>query len=192
MRPLDLLPPPGPLPKEGQEEYLNRALHANYLALERMKQILSGDCLIASAEGNLANTDTAVVDVVIEQAYGTQVDNPLDREPVGVITLIGPGFVAPKLVSYPTTLSVTADSKTVTCSTSFSTQVALGYLIAQTHFVKVLERVDSTTMTLQDPWPGTTDAAETGQVMHHWDADYVWLYAYGTASYPGWYRLLFL
>ena len=194
MRPLDLLPSMGPLPEENQEKFWNEFLHTNYRALQRMKQILSGKVTLGSlSEEGVPNADTSVVDLILDQGTNNEVDNPLDREPVGVIPLIAPGIVRPRWNMYTANVDVTDGSTTVTVGApaSFSTDMALGYLVAQTYKAKILERVNATTLTLYEPWPGATDTDINASVMYRWDADTVWLYCGGTVGWPGFYRLLF-
>jgi hypothetical protein len=192
MKPLDLLPNAGPLPKENQKKFWDEYLLTNWKVIQRFQQILKRNTILAGLgeEGN-PNVATTTVDLVLEQGTHNEVDNPLDREPVGIIPLIAPGVVRPRWSMYTATVNVTADSTAVTTSDVFSTDIALGYLIAQSSKAKILSRDSTTALTLYEPWPGATDTNINASIMYKWDATSVWLYCGGTVGWPGLYRLMF-
>ena len=191
MRPLDILPSAGPLPEENQKTFWDEYLRTNYLVSQRVQQILKGKTILAdSGESAWSNVDTATVDLVLSQDTYNEVNNPLDREPVGVIGIMAPGIVRPRWSVQASSLNVTAGSVTVTGS-SLATSMSLGYLVAQSVSAKILTYVNSTTLTLYEPWPGSTASGIDGAIMHRWAADTVWLWCEGTSGYEGLYRLLF-
>lgn len=194
MRVLNLLPSPGPIPVgKSREEFLNEYLETNYLILKRFRQILEGRVTFATLdeEESFGNVDTGVVDLVQDQGAHYEVNNPLDREPIGIIPLIAPGIVRPRWNMYTATLNVTNGSTALTTTATFTASQAGGYLVAQSSKVKILSYTNPTTMVLHEPWPGATDAGINGSIMHKWEPDTVWLYLGGTAGFPGLYRLLF-
>ena len=193
MRPIDVRLPFGPLPEqEEQEAFWNQYLFDNYQITERFRQILDGKTVLGGlVDEEWPNVDTAVVDLVLDQGTNNEVNNPLDREPVGIIPLISPGIVRPRWNMYTASVSVTNDSTTVTTTSTFSTDMALGYLIAQSSKAKILSRLNATTLTLYEAWPGATAPGINASVMYKWDSDTVWLYCGGTVGWPGLYRLMF-
>ena len=182
-----MLPALGPLPKDNLEKFWNEYLKTNYLFLQRLQQILRGGVVLASIteEGYLPNTNSAIVEMVQVPAIGVQVDNPLDREPIGILNLLDPEAVRPMYDIYPSGIGVTEDDTEVTTTGSFSSDAPYGYFTAQTHRVKIIDRPTTTTLTLQDPWPGTTAAGIAGTVIRRWHSDSVWLQFYGPAGYSG-------
>jgi hypothetical protein len=162
-------------------------------SVRELQKLVRGELLIAGVgDDAMPNADTAVVDLVLDQSSHHEIDNPLDREPIGIMPLIAPGIVRPRWNMYSGTITVAEGSTTVTTSSgTFSTDMALGYLVAQSSKAKILDRPTSTTLRLYEPWPGTTDTGISATIMYKWDAASVWLYCGGTVGWPGLYRLMF-
>jgi hypothetical protein len=170
------------------EDHLKRVTGA----VREVQRILQGGVSIAGVGADeRPNALTNTVDLVLDQETNNEINNPLGTEPIGIIPLIAPGIVMPRWDLYDASVNVVADSTVVTTRATFAADMALGYLVARGEKVKILSWVDAATLTLYEPWPGTSGTNVNASIMYRWDADTVWLYCGGTFGYPGFYRLMF-
>jgi hypothetical protein len=177
------------LPEDPKEAFkiVSTYLKTTTNILQDLHYILKGQVSVAgmTEDEYFPNCNTAIVDMVQVPDIAVQVDNPLDREPLGILNLFNPESVRPMYDIYTSGTGVTAGDTEVTQTGTFASDAPYGYFTAQTHRVKIIARPTTTTLTLQDPWPGTTDAGIACSVMRRWHSDSVWLQFYGPAGSTG-------
>ena len=166
--------------------------------LEMVKILRGGVVLGGLGADALPNSDTAIVEISYAYAVGTptsiQVDNPLGREPVGVICIWGPSYVIPSGV-VTTSPTITSGSKTVT-GTSFTTSMEKGYLIYNDgsnniYKIKIDTRDSSTQLTLQDPAPASGSGNALIMLRWHDDSVYITVNTVSPSVSADVWRLLF-
>ena len=175
---------------------LSEEVKGLYRPIEDLYRILRGQIVIAglTEEDSFPNCNTAIVDTVQVPDISVRMDNPLGREPIGVLNIWGPAMVK-GVFSVHNDVNVTADSTTATLTAgTFDTDIAGGYFTAQTSMVKILTRDSGSQITLDAPWPGTTDTNIDGSTMREWEPDKVYLRFTGPGGATGEpisYRLFF-
>jgi hypothetical protein len=187
------------LPQEAPQEWNAEYIRDLHLAVTDLQGILKGQLGVGSADDeHFPNLDTAIVEVSRDasSAILLEVNNPLGREPLGVVGI----FVTCEW-GHPqywrADITVTQDSKTVTTAAgTFPTDVAKGYFIASGSTnspgwkSKIESRDNATTLTLQDAFPTATEAGINALQTYRWHDDTFWVQFNGTSTDPHWGRFL--
>lgn len=161
-------------------------------AVRDLQRILQGGSSIGTLEDpQLPNSDSVVVEMeVASQGVHVEVNNPLGREPVGVISLASPGVVRPRFTHLYADVNHTSGSTTITSTGSnFLASMAGGFFTDGNETIKIKAFVGTANLTLYDPMSSTASTVN-GLIMHKWEPDTFWLYLGGMKGYPGYYRFL--
>jgi hypothetical protein len=173
----------------------DRLLLLHNKALRELQFLSQGRLSFGSVDepgGGAPNTDTAVIEIVESAGNNILVDNPLGREPVGVINVMSiTNEVGPRVIFFNSSVSITQGTTTVTTTDTFSADLVGGYFISSARRYKIASWTNATTLELQDAFEEATMSAENGTFIYRWEADSVWLYLGGMKGFYGYYRLLF-